>query len=97
MKNDNNIWFNQNDIAKLFNVSRVTVTEHILKILNNKELNINEVCRDFRHTRPHNTAYTKTQNRVIKEYNLKMIITLSYKIKTKQSLNFRLEHQSFTL
>ncbi len=83
------VWLSQQQIAVLFGKARNTITEHILNILNEKELCKEEVCREFRHTTKHGAIKGKTQEKSVNYYNLEMIISLGYRVKSKQGIQFR--------
>ena len=48
------------------------------------------VCRYFRHTTQHGAIKGKTQSRNIKYYNLDVIISVGYRVKSKQGTQFRI-------
>ena len=48
------------------------------------------VCRFFRHTTQHGAIKGKTQTRNIKYYNLDVIISVGYRVKSKQGTQFRI-------
>jgi len=77
-------------MATLFNKARTTVTEHIQNVFKEGELIENLVCRDFRHTTQHCAIVGKTQKKKIKLYNLDVIISVGYRVKSKQGTQFRI-------
>ena len=77
---DDTVWLNQQQIALLFDKSRVTITEHIEKEFSEAELDENSVCRNFRHTTQHGAIQGKTQDNTAKCYNLDVIISVGYRI-----------------
>lgn len=68
-------------MGELFGTSRTNVIEHINNIYLEEELNKNSTCQNFRQVR-------KEGNR-IPFYNLDIIISLGYRIKSKDVTNFR--------
>ena len=76
-------------MAILFGKSRTTITEHIGNIFKEGELNEKEVCRNFRHTSQHGAIEGKTQVKQVKHYNLDVIISVGYRVKSKQGTKFR--------
>lgn len=54
------------------------------------ELIENLVCRDFRHTTQHGAVVGKTQEKKVKLYNLDVIISVGYRVKSKQGTQFRI-------
>lgn len=79
----NNVWLTQEAIATLYNKGRSTVTEHINNIFEEKELNLDLVCREFRRTGTDNKKY------FVKYYNLELIIAVGYRVKSTQGTAFR--------
>ncbi len=78
------IWLTQDLMAELFGKGRSTITGHIQNIFEEKELNQNSVCREFRRTGTDNKEY------FVKYYNLEMIIAVGYRVKSLQGTAFRI-------
>lgn len=87
---DETVWLNQAQIAILFGKGRTTITEHIQNIFKEGELNEKLVCRDFRHTTEHGAIKGKTQTATTKFYNLDVIISVGYRVKSQQGTQFRI-------
>ena len=83
------VWLSQAQIAQLFGKGRSTITEHIQNIFKEKELNEELVCRDFRLTSEHGAIKGKTQKNTTKHYNLEVIISVGYRVKSVQGTKFR--------
>ena len=73
----------------LFNKGRSTINEHILNIFKEGELDEKVVCRKFRHTTQHGALEGKTQSKEVKYYNLDVIISVGYRVKSIQGTRFR--------
>lgn len=84
------VWFTQEQIATLFGKGRSTVTEHIGNVFKEGELNEELVCRNFRLTTPHGAIQGKTQEKEVKHYNLDVIISVGYRVKSHQGTQFRI-------
>ncbi len=84
------VWLTQEQMSKLFGKSRTTITEHIRNIFKEGELNEQMVCRNFRHTTQHGAVTGKTQVKQVKHYNLDVIISVGYRVKSKQGTQFRI-------
>jgi len=84
------VWLTQAQIALLFGKGRTTVTEHILSIFKEGELDEKVVCRNFRLTTPHGAIEGKTQEKSVKHYNLDVIISVGYRVKSIQGTQFRI-------
>ena len=87
---DETVWLTQAQIAILFCKGRSTITEHIKNVFKEGELDENMVCRDFRHTTQHGAIEGKTQEKDVKHYNLDVIISLGYRVKSPQGTQFRI-------
>jgi len=87
---DDTVWLTQAHMAELFGKSRSTITEHISNIFKEGELDKNMVCRDFRHTTQHGAIAGKTQTKNVLYYNLDVIISVGYRVKSQQGTQFRI-------
>lgn len=77
-------------MAELFGKGRTTITEHINNVLSEEELLDKVVCRDFRHTTQHDALKGKNQTTNVIFNNLDVIISVSYRVKSKQGTEFRI-------
>ena len=84
------VWLTQAQMAELFQKGRTTITEHIKNIFEEGELEEKVVCRDFRHTTPHGAIEGKTQEKSVRYYNLDVIISVGYRVKSQQGTQFRI-------
>jgi hypothetical protein len=84
------VWLTQAQIALLFGKGRSTITEHIANVFSEGELSENVVCRNFRLTTPHGAIEGKTQENDVKHYNLDVIISVGYRVKSLQGTQFRI-------
>jgi len=87
---DETVWLTQAQMAELFDKGRSTITEHISNIFKEGELDEKVVCRNFRHTTQHGAIQGKTQVKEVKYYNLDVIISVGYRVKSKQGTQFRI-------
>ena len=83
---DETVWLTQQQMAELYQTSRTNVVEHIIHIYEEGELNENSTCRKFRQVRQEGNRQV---NREMVYYNLDMIISLGYRIKSSIATNFR--------
>jgi prophage maintenance system killer protein len=83
------VWLTQAQMALLFGKARSTITEHIQNTFKEGELEEKVVCRDFRHTTQHGAIKGKTQETTATYYNLDVIISVGYRVKSKQGTQFR--------
>lgn len=84
------VWLTQTQIATLFGKGRSTITEHIANVFKEGELEEKVVCRDFRLTTSHGAIEGKTQENSVKHYNLDVIISVGYRVKSQQGTQFRI-------
>ncbi|KKT18646.1 MAG: hypothetical protein UW04_C0062G0003 [Parcubacteria group bacterium GW2011_GWB1_43_8] len=78
------VWLTQNQIALLFGTQRPAITKHLNNIFKTGELNKNSVSSILEHTASDGKIY-KTQF-----YNLDAIISIGYKVNSKQATQFRI-------
>ena len=83
---DETVWLSQQQMAGLFNSSRTNIIEHISNIYSDEELDKNSTCQYFRQVRKEGK---KTVTRTIPFYNLDMIISVGYRVNSKQGIIFR--------
>lgn len=84
------VWLTQEQMATLFGKARTTITEHIQNVFKEGELDEMVVCRNFRHTTQHGAIQGKTQEASVKYYNLDVIISVGYRVKSPQGTQFRI-------
>ena len=83
---DDTVWLSQQQMAELFSTSRTNIIEHINNIYEEEELDKKSTCQNFRQVRKEEN---RNVTREIPFYNLDMIISLGYRIKSKIATNFR--------
>ena len=83
---DETVWLSQQQMADLYQTSRTNVVEHIKHIYEEGELDEQSTCRNFRQVRQEGS---REVTRNIPFYNLDMIISLGYRVKSKIATNFR--------
>jgi len=86
---DETVWLSLDQMAKLFGRDRTVITRHINNIFNDKELEKKEVCAKFAHTTQHGALTNKFQTRELDYYNLDMIISVGYRVKSQNGIIFR--------
>ena len=80
---DDTVWLTQQQLAELYQSSKANVSEHIKHIFEEGELDKETVVRKFRTTASDGKNYNVTY------YNLDMIISLGYRIKSSIATKFR--------
>ncbi|WP_217952924.1 virulence RhuM family protein [Adlercreutzia caecimuris] len=84
MIHDENLWLTQEKIAVLFGVKRPAVTKHLANIFSEGELNKDAVCSKMEHTATDGKTYRTNF------YNLDAIISVGYRINSRQATLFRI-------
>jgi hypothetical protein len=84
------VWLSQMQMAELFQTTRNNVTMHISNIFKEGELIKPVVCKEFLHTTHHGAIKGKTQIKSIQLYNLDVIISIGYRIKSQSGTLFRI-------
>ena len=80
---DKTVWLSQQQLCDLYQTSKANVSEHIKHIFEDEELEEESVVRKFRTTAKDGKSYNVTF------YNLDMIISLGYRIRSKIATHFR--------
>ena len=80
---DNNAWMTQDQIVLLYQSSKSNISEHIKNIIDEGELSVDSVVRNFRITASDGKMYN------VKHYNLDMIIAIGYRVRSNIGNNFR--------
>ena len=83
---DETVWLTQQQMADLFQSSRTNILEHIQHIYEEGELDEISTCRKFRQVRMEGARQV---SREIPYYNLDMIISLGYRVKSSVATHFR--------
>ena len=77
-------------MAELFQKDRTVVGRHINNIFNEGELERNVVCAKIAYTTPHGAIKGKEQVKETVLYNLDVIISVSYRVKSQRGTQFRI-------
>jgi len=83
---DETVWLTQQQMSDLYQTSRTNVVEHIKHIYEEGELDKESTCRKFRQVRLEGDRQVE---REIPSYNLDMIISLGYRVKSLIATRFR--------
>lgn len=82
------VWLNRNQMAELFNRDIKTIGKHINNALK-EELLDQVVVAKFATTTQHGAIEGKTQTHKTEYYNLDVIISVGYRVKSKRGVEFR--------
>ncbi|MCK8118504.1 virulence RhuM family protein [Pseudoalteromonas sp. 2CM37A] len=80
------LWLTQNLIAELYQKSVPTINEHLSNIYSEGELEQNATIRNFRIVRKEGTREVA---RDVAHYNLEAILSVGYRVRSKQGTQFR--------
>ncbi len=83
------VWLNQNEMAQLFSTTKQNISLHIGNCFREKELQKELVVKDFFTTTPHGAQKGKTQTHSVLYYNLDVIISVGYRVKSQRGTEFR--------
>lgn len=88
MENDT-VWLSQAQMAELFQKDRTVIGRHINNVFKEGELDRDMVCAKFAHTTRHGAIEGKEQRQEVLLYNLDVIISVGYRVKSKRGTQFR--------
>ncbi|MCL2327914.1 MAG: virulence RhuM family protein [Bacteroidetes bacterium] len=83
MSKDGNVWLNQSHLAELFDTSKQNISLHIINILEENELDVNSVVKDYL------TTATDGKNYTVTFYSLEMILAIGFRVRSKRGTQFR--------
>jgi hypothetical protein len=83
---EDTVWLNQNQIATLFGTTKQNVNSHIQNIVNENELDLGATVKNF-FTVQNENGRQVTRN--VDYYNLDMILSIGYRVKSKMAIAFR--------
>lgn len=84
MARDGQIWMNNEQMVELFDTSKQNISQHILNILNENELQEESVVKYFLTT----AADAKKYN--VKFYSLELVIAVGFRVRSKRGTQFRI-------
>jgi len=84
---DESVWLTQQQMSELFQTARTNVVEHIKHIYEEGELTEDATCRKFRQVQ---IEGNRNVERELSFYNLDLIISLGYRIKSRVATQFRI-------
>ena len=80
------VWLSQKQMAQLFNTTPQNITLHIGNVYKEQELIQSATCKDFLQVQ---IEGGKEKRRLTKFYNLDVIISVGYRVKSKRGTQFR--------
>lgn len=85
---EESVWLSQDQMATLFGKAKSTINEHIKNVFAEGELDEKVVVRKFRITTQHGAIAGKTQEVEVFGYNLDVIISVGYRVKSVQGTQY---------
>jgi hypothetical protein len=83
------VWLNREQISNLFDRDIKTIGKHINNIFKEGELIKEMVIAKFATTTQHGAIKGKTQTKLVEYYNLDVIISVGYRVKSQKAIKFR--------
>ncbi|MFA5298732.1 MAG: virulence protein RhuM/Fic/DOC family protein [Lutibacter sp.] len=84
------VWLNRNQLATLFDRDIKTIGKHINNVFKEGELNKKVVVAKYATTTQHGAIEGKTQTKDVEHYNLDVIISVGYRVKSQIGTQFRI-------
>jgi hypothetical protein len=81
------VWLTQAQLCDLFQKSKATISEHIKNVFDEGELDFEATVRKFRTVQMEGS---RSVEREIEHYNLDVIISVGYRVKSQQGTQFRI-------
>jgi prophage maintenance system killer protein len=83
------VWLTQAQMVTLFERDQSVISKHINNIFKEGELDKNVVYANFAYTTKHGAIEDKTQTATVQLYNLDVIISVGYRVKSQRGTQFR--------
>ena len=84
------VWLSQEQMGELFQRDKSTISRHIRNIFIEGELDEKVVVAEIATTSPHGAMKGKTQNNITRVYNLDVIISVGYRVKSLRGTQLRI-------
>lgn len=84
------VWLSADQMAELFQRNKSTISRHIKNVFEEGELNKEVVVAKFAITTQHGAIEGKIQTHLVDFYNLDMIISVGYRVKSYRGVQFRI-------
>ena len=86
---EDTVWLTQAQMVELFQTTKQNVSLHISNVFKEGELRQEEVVKESLTTSPHGAMSGKFQHKKVKLYNLDVIISVGYRVKSQRGTQFR--------
>lgn len=88
-ENRENVWLSVDQMVELFDREKSTITRHIKNIFTEGELEREVVVAKFATTTQHGAIKEKQQTHMVEYFNLDVIISVGYRVKSPNGIIFR--------
>ena len=82
IRHADSVWMSINQMAEFYDRNRETISEHVKNILKEENLDEKVVSREFLDTTQHGAINGKTQTKLVKYYNLEVIVKVGFRVKS---------------
>jgi len=83
------VWLTQAQMAELFGKDRSVIYRHIRNAVEEGEIDAKVTCAKFAQVTPHGAIKGKTRTQIVDFYNLDVIISVGYRVKSQRGVEFR--------
>ena len=83
------VWLSLEQMSRLFGRDKSVISRHIKNIFDEEELEKNMVVANFATTTRHGAIEGKTQTHLVEYYNLDVVISVGYRVKSIEGVRFR--------
>ncbi len=84
------VWLTQEQMADLFQRDKSIISRHVKNIFLEGELDERLVVAEFATTSQHGAIEGKTQSNITQFYNLDVVISVGYRVKSQRGVQFRI-------
>lgn len=83
------VWLSLEQMSRLFGRDKSVISRHIKHVFEDGELEKNMVVANFATTTKHGAIEGKTQTHFVDYYNLDVVISVGYRVKSLEGVRFR--------
>jgi len=83
------VWLSLDQMSALFERDKSTISRHLKNVFAERELERDMVVAKFATTTPHGAIANKTQSHLVEHYNLDVIISVGYRVRSPRGTQFR--------
>ena len=87
--NEETVWLTRMQMAQLFDKDRTVILRHIRNAIDEGEIDPKVTCAKFAQVTPHGAMPGKTRTQIVDLYNLDVIISVGYWVRSQRGVEFR--------